>query len=522
MMKHQSMKHEAPAAEYESDDESPLSRQQSMLAINKCRYSVPVQSSIFSDRQQVVYSMNPSSYANVSSSTVAQIIFNSGSAFLHGPGCSIIFSVKFSDNGMAPGEFDKLVYSFGSDATVKSGGSALNIFREASITARSGDQLERVEYVNAFAASVKPFRKGMGATYLDSAAGAAVLDAKTSEYHYPLYWAGDNNTFEVPLATFLSFFGQQAPIPSVAASGIRLNLTFENFRNAFFFQKSAVANNGSGRQPTRTGGNLSPITVPADIAVQLQVDQMQLCLDQYVAYDSAQSVILAQAQSLSSSGLQLSYYFNYHNRVTLNSASNTLQVNVSAAKLKNIILRFRRPETNTGIDDTMASLPLVNYADAYGTSIFKNNAAAGGQTGGLLGSNGQIRIRIGSSLTTLLPIRSASQLFRYTYESLCDVKSGLSSDLNVLGDNNRPIDINASYVDWANGADLATGCTTIALSFERNALLGISGAASNNSRSISIELYGLNFDGTNQGVLDVWVNHLCVANVSSENIVVDK
>ena len=82
--------------ESESDDDSALSRQQSMLALNKCRYTTPVQSSIFSDRMQVLYSFNPSSYSNIGPSTIAQIILNSGSAYLNGSGCSVTYTLSFA------------------------------------------------------------------------------------------------------------------------------------------------------------------------------------------------------------------------------------------------------------------------------------------------------------------------------------------------------------------------------------------------------------------------------------------
>lgn len=507
----------AMAHDSESDDESPLARQQSMLAINKCRYNVPVQSSIFSDRQQVTYSFNPNTYSNVTSSTVAQIIFNSGSAFLNGPGCSVIFGIKMADTGTT--NFNKIAFAFGKDDTVKSCGSATNVFTECTITARAGDQLERIERANAFWASVKPFRKGDGATYLDSAAGGACLTATggVPSYKYPGFYASNTNYFEVPLASLFNFFGQQAPIPGVLASGLRMNLTFENFLSALYFYEVADANPGNGKPPgVKTG------EVTGDVKMTMNIENMQLVLDQYTAYDSANSVILGQAQSLSSSGLQFSYLFNYHNRVTLSGASETLQVNVSAAKLKTLILRFRKPDALDGKEDGMASLPLVNYSGAQGdgSSIFWNS---NGQNVGNLGSNGQIRVRIGSALLQLLPVRSASQLYRYTLESLCNIKSGISNDLNVLGDANRVIDVNASYVDWAAAGDGSAGCTTLAFSFERNALLGISGASSNNSRSISIDLFGLNAGpGASNIILDVWVEHLVVANTTTENVILDK
>jgi hypothetical protein len=85
------------------------------------------------------------------------------------------------------------------------------------------------------------------------------------------------------------------------------------------------------------------------------------------------------------------------------------------------------------------------------------------------------------------------------------------------------MDINASYTDWALGTGLSAGCTTIALDFERNALLGISGASSNNSRSISVDLFGLNAGAAAANIiLDIWVQHLVVANTTTENVVLDK
>jgi hypothetical protein len=138
---------------------------------------------------------------------------------------------------------------------------------------------------------------------------------------------------------------------------------------------------------------------------------------------------------------------------------------------------------------------------------------------GLLGRGGaSIRCRIGSNYLTLTPQFNAAQTYRYTVQALCDVKNSAVSDVDPLHVVNRPFDQAVSYSDWYYGA----GATTMAFDCEKSANLSISGAQTNNSRSVILELQGLNASGAFPIVLDIHCLYLNCLNSSLENNILDR
>lgn len=517
MRKHHSEKQPMQHEGDSSDDE--YAQQMSLLAINKQAYSIPVAASNSSDRVQQVYNFNPNSYSGVNSSTVAQVIFNVGSSFVNGPTSTILFSVRF------PGAANTLAWSWGNNAvdanTSKSGSTCANIFKEVSLTARSGEIIERVINANVFAAAMGSFQKGVGGEYMLAGAGGASLCADNGifgevpasrsnvGFTYPMYYCDNTTYFELPLAKLLNFFGQAAPLPGATVlSGSKLSLTFDNFLNSMVFY-TVAANPNTGRGPIL----VAPPVVDPNPNVTLEIGNMQLNLDTMTLFDSSIQLIQAAASSLNSSGLQLSYYNVFQTRTTLQNESATIDVLLAASKLKDVIMVFRSGAAPSGGVDNMARLPLISYG-AGQAGIF---AGGGVGNGGLLGA-GSVRLRIGSNLNTLTPIRNAASLYRYTVQSLCDVKNGATSDIAPLHHENRPLDQPISYSDWYYGS----GGTTMAFDVERSANLSISGSASNNSRAIQIELEGINATSGAPIILDIYVRFLSVANCSIENLIVDK
>jgi len=521
MRKHHSEKQPMQHEGEESDDE--YAQQMSLLAINKQAYSIPIAASNSSDRVQQVYNMNPNSYSGVNSATTAQVIFNVGSSFVNGPTSTILFSVNFKDAA------DTVAWSWGSNVvgsnTTKSGSSCANIFKEVSLTARSGEIIERVINANVLTAALAPFQKGNAGEYMWAGAGGASvcadggiqsvpLAAKANiGYTYPMYYANDTVFFELPLGKLLNFFGQAAPIPgSTVLSGSKLSLTFDNFLNAMVFYTVPAKPAGNNGKPPVLVNDPVPRDNPG---VELTIGNMQLNLDTMTLFDSSIQLINASASSLNSSGLQLSYYNVFQTRSTLTASSQTIDVLLAASKLKDVIMVFRNGAVGpTGLVDNMSRLPLVSYDGSVGSGIFQGSGASVGK----LGANGNLRLRIGSNLNTLTPISNAASLYRYTVQALCDVKNGATSDIAPLHHENRPFDQAISYSDWYYGS----GGTTIAFDVERSANLSISGSASNNSRALQIEISDCLASTANPITLDIYVRFLSVANCSLENLIVDK
>ena len=412
----------------------------------------------------------------------------------------------------------------------KSGSSAVNLIRESNLVSRSGEMLQRNLYCNVLSAATANFEKGMGGENWLSMAGAAAWNGDYTNatgagvgnvpfqpygsFTYPIYNCNDIQYFSVPLSRLLSFFGESTPIPPVLLSGAKLSLAFDNFVNSMVFYTCAPVSPAvfpiDGSPPTGVFTPYSGSTSDFNVTVS----NMQAMLDCMTIYDSSQALINASASSLQSSGIQYCYYNTYQTRTTFNNSSYTMDIMLSAAKLKSLIAVFRNAKTPAPNVDNMARLPLVKYGvGGLGQSIFKGTKA----TNGLLGDGGSVRLRIGSDLLTLLPISNAGQLYQQTIMSLCDTHNGFDSGVDAMHNKNKPVDVGISYYDWLNGA-------TMAWDLEKSANLSISGMQSNNSRAIQLEITGLNA-GTGDGeqiVLDVFVEFLSCANCTVENCVVDK
>jgi hypothetical protein len=489
------MKHHDSRMEHEEVRKHSARKEEvalAMCAINHMSYDKPVSSSNAVDRVQQNFPFNPQSYQGVSNSSIATVIFNTGSSIVNAATSSVQFSVNFPN---APAD---LVWSWGditpANKTLKSGSSACNLFKEITLKARGGEIVERIINSNVLTAALAPFKKGNGAEYLYAGAGGAsmvtsagrsIANSTFVSETFPVFWALDTNYFEIPLGKLATFFGEQAPLPPTVISGLTLSLQFENFLNAMVFYTASNSRSatGNGASPytyntpsAQVLTNVSPIV--ATPALSLNVANMQLLIDSMTVMDQSLQVINAKASSLASSGLQYDFYGVYHTQTTLNSSAANIDVLLSAANLQSIVLSFRKAGNPNGTIDNMARLPLVSYADgdaADGVSVFRCDA----NSVGLLGRGGaSIRCRIGSNYLTLTPQFNAAQTYRYTVQALCDVKNSAVSDVDPLHVINRPFDQAVSYADWYYGS----GATTMAFDCEKSANLSISGAQTNNSR----------------------------------------
>jgi hypothetical protein len=245
-------------------------------------------------------------------------------------------------------------------------------------------------------------------------------------------------------------------------------------------------------------------------------------LDSMTVFDSSLALINAKASSLASSGCQYDYYGVWQNKTTLTTNSATIDLMVSAAQLSKVILSFCKPlNLADGKYDAMARLPLLDYTNAGvytpGSSIWKTDGSSIGKIGA---GSSSIRLRIGSNYLTLTPQQSAGQTFRYTYQAITDVRTGQIGDIDPLNCINKPVDLGVCYSDWYSG----TGCTTIAFDLSKSAFLGLANAATNNSRSVLLEIDGINAGGGAPAQnIELYIHCVMVKviNSSLENNIVD-
>ena len=544
----ESMEHHRMKQEHE------LEQVREQLSVNSMSYETPVSASNVSSKSICQYLFNPASYSNVGPGTVAQCIINTGAYFVDGGESVIQFSLQFPDISAN----ENLVFAFGDSISNKdlasmSGGSCLNIFREAAFYARSGELLHRNLYCNALGASKANFEKGIGSQLQMSGAGGGSWNAdsgiSTTQYGgftFPLYWATNVNTFSLPLSKFSNLFGQSAPMPPLLLGGMKITLNFESVVNSMvFFTSNAVANGVANVNPKdgtpppqdatyqvyRIGDPIPSVGAKANLAVSdlaLSVNNMQLMMSCMTCFDNSVQIINEMASSLETSGVKYSYYNTYNTHLILSNNAQTIDVMLAAGKLKDIILCFRPANLGAFVDgnflkgsfDPMARLPIVSR-DAPSALAADNQTANGlfksGQgTVGLLGS-GSIRVRIANELVNLVPVVNASQLYNQTFAALTATPGGFNSSIDYMHCQNRPQDAGVSYADW-----YYSRAGTIAFSLERSTNVGISGYSTNNNRVLSVELVGLNCTGPGQIVLDVFVEYLSVANLTTSNIIVDK
>jgi hypothetical protein len=514
--------------------ESRATKQASaMLSINNMNYDAPVSSSCILDRVQTNFPFSPNAFNNVNSSTLANVIFNTGASVVNSATSSIIFSVHFENApaNLCWGWGDNI--TAGTANTLKSGGCATNLFSQIDLKARGGEFPVRIIDSNILSSALQPFQKNMSSDLLYQECGGASYTVKPSavasyanaNYNFPIWYANDTITFEIPLGKLLggTFFSESSPLPPSLASGMTLSLRFENFLRAMVFYTSSVdwTLNNNGAPPAGTIALVVQSPVITTPTLSLNVNNMQLMLDLMTPFDSVQNALASKASSLASSGLQYDYLGVYQAKTTVFSSSANIDVLISAAQLYSIIISFVKPAGQAnGRYDAMARLPIVSYNrdqsgnDVVGNSVWKSTSGSVGQ----LGSSGSIRVRIGSQYLTLSPVQSAGQLYRYAYQSLCAIKGGLITDVDPLHTINKPIDHNISFNDWYTGS----GGSTISFDCTKTPLLANSGAQTNNSRSVIIELQGMNFDASHPAEVIVHCLYQNVVNSSTENNVVDR
>lgn len=521
---HREQEHYMPE-HHDEVDEDAYDQALSVLAVNEMSYTLPLASSNASSRQIQQFLFSPPRFDNIGQSSSAQLILNTGNYYINGPTSTLQFSLKVNVAAGAtvpPNTF--LAWSFGDSFTATkkplSGSSACNLFREASIISRSGEVLQRNLYANVLAAATANYVKGEGFANLLAESGGASYEKQYGAYHFPLYDIDQTVFFEIPLSRLLSFFGEASPIPSLLASGSKITLNFDNILSSItVFAVPLGGQNvnkpvgGNPVNPTLAG--IAVLAADQGTYISASIAEMQVMMDCNTIFDNSQMLIQSSASSLQTSGLQFCYYNTFQTRTTLANDGATIDILLSAAKLKYVLARFRSAVAPTCNVDNMASLPMSG-AGGGGTSVFSGTANSVGK----LGANGSLRLRIGSDLLSLLPITNAGQLYRQSITALADAKGGLVAGVDANHNKNKPFDVNVSLADYAyndSGAFLA--CWDC----EKSANLSISGMQSNNSRAIQLEIVNLNASGSpNSIVVDIFVVFLSCANTTSENTVVDK
>ena len=139
-----------------------------------------------------------------------------------------------------------------------------------------------------------------------------------------------------------------------------------------------------------------------------------------------------------------------------------------------------------------------------------------------------MQTRIGNLVLPLFQIQSATDMYQQTYQALNPISYSGCDDVDPLKVINKLSPCCVSYPEYTRTAivggaqknGVGTGATIYAFTFERSSAVNVSGLSTNNSRILSVDIQNC----TNASNMQLYasVTYLAVANVSSENIVVNK
>jgi hypothetical protein len=238
-------------------------------------------------------------------------------------------------------------------------------------------------------------------------------------------------------------------------------------------------------------------------------------------FDSVNSLILASANSIDTTGLQYGYHTMFSSSYEVGGTGN-IDIQLSAARIKNVLIKFM-PRTAPEWTTTDAI-----YAPMAGASIAQVAAAAVDKdANGLQGM--KFRWRLGNQIMPYYDVQTATQSYALLKDALCNIAFDSCEDPDSLKTVNKlsPCSIQfRDYVHNDNGASPAavvagggTGCFMLGLNFERSSALNVSGQSTNNARVLTFEYSGIRANTFNAVVT---VEYMQIANISTSNVVVNK
>ena len=120
-------------------------------------------------------------------------------------------------------------------------GSAMNIINEIRILSRSGTELDRVELANLWSQKDSTYQKPD--SYLSRMGGAQGFGStRVGENDTPNLFVGIPRRFCLPLSVIAPFFRpmKKQLLPPQLASGLRIEIVFEDYRTALFQKTGTV------------------------------------------------------------------------------------------------------------------------------------------------------------------------------------------------------------------------------------------------------------------------------------------
>ena len=464
----------------------------SLLSMNNLSYELPSALSVVSSRAKFQQFSQPSNFAPANASSQALIIFNQGSAFVNGSKSLLNFTVNVAS---AAGGSAITKWAFGDKTKKNSGGSCQNLITQVILQSRGGEILFQNLYHNVYVAATTPWKHNKEGYSLMQMMGGV-----SSAGLFPQYDVGTDVQFSVPLDMISDWFSTASLINPQAMSGAKLLVSFANIADAIVGYKGdgTIIDNGLLAQSSYSLKNIG------------------LTLDMSELYDSANQLIQSSANNLQSSGLQTAFKTYYGALFKPTQSTAAYDINVSAAKVSNVFIKFIKPAA--------ANAPYIPFAGASVADL----------TGGIGAINSlndaSWQFRLGAQQLPLYPVTTALDTYKQVIDAMCSWKNQGTRDVDALGTLNKPDAVPIGYYDFygLGSADPAVATAgseafCICLDLEKSNAVGVSGVASNNARLISVQLNNWSQFAVGTGFnAYIFVELTSCVNSTSMNNVVDR
>jgi len=493
-----------------NDNDGEFSETMAILSMNNLKYQAPESIVATSNRTRSQINFNPNAYViDANGGQQPSLLFNVGSAFVNGMQSMVNVTMTVTST-----EATAAYFAFGNNAVraaddvsaVNSNGSFLNLIQDLTIQSKSGELLVRELYKNQIQTQklykIDKQRRGVLATM-----GGAV-EVTGQGLQFPRYPVGKPVTFSIPLSELSGMFASSELVPPQLLSGSIMRFTIAPPASALVFYTS----NGT--------------TLVNPLVVTLNLKNMSCYLDQHELFDKVSSLILSSALSNETSGLKYSYLTQFNTIINPTGASFSADIQLSAAKLVSLVLKFVPKSPWKGFVEGLGVAP--NKQDptaAANLCDLSTNAADVGDPNSLGFS---LQVRLGNLIMPLFPVQSATDAYQMTYNTLNPISYSGADDCDPLKVINKLSPCCVSYPEYTRTAivsstqknGVGTGATIFAFNFERSAAVNIGSLSTNNARILSIEVNNCTHAADMQ--LYASCTYLAIANVSNENVVVNK
>jgi len=384
------------------------------MIVNNLVYVQPKALSLRTNRTYKKELAQRSNYPSAGPGTTIVFDWNSGSDYVDCADSYLYFKLNLESTNT------QSACNFGT-------GSAMNCFSETRVRSRSGTELARQEQANLFA---KVFNNYMyGTEYFITNAQAAGY-SPNQETTDPSSVGVPGATFCIPLSYLSGFFrpcSADMLLPPQLASGLRVELDVEDFRNALFLK--------GGPNDAITGYTISNPYM--HLSCVSMTDDTQRAVNQESASNGLEYTyqqVFASINTLNSGETKLSQQIYK----AVSQAEQAVAVPVDTGDLLDILKDSIRP----------AFIAIKTWQWRLGSLYFPNQA-----------------VQLSGGLSTAVDMRESYMLTLQAFNRL------------------RHTSINANSVTYQR---YLRDAYAVATSFERDASLDLSGMPSNNSRSIEL------------------------------------